>query len=152
MDTLQTKIQDPYLKPVLISGLLIVFLSVLFSPAIFLWALIAGFLAVRLAQKKSKDLLPLMDAVLLGLFSGLVGGALLNLIIVFTFSSFDSQRLLVSMIEKNWPSDMVKVPNIQELIPSLLLFVSLLVFLISSLLSALGGLLGVVIKNRANQK
>ena len=152
MDTLQTKTQDPYLKPVLISGLLIVFLSVLFSPAIFLWALIAGFLADRLAQKKSKDLLPLMDAVLLGLFSGLVGGALLNLIIVFTFSSFDSQRLLVSMIEKNWPSDMVKVPNIQELIPSLLLFVSLLVFLISSLLSALGGLLGVVIKNRANQK
>ena len=151
MDTSQTKIKDPYLKPVLVSGLLIVFLSVLCSPAIFLWALIAGFLAVRLAQKVSKDMVSLLDAVLLGLFSGLVGGALLNLIIVFTFSSFESQRLLVSMIEKNWPNDITQMPNVQELIPTLLLFISLLVFIISSVLSALGGLLGVTVKIRANK-
>ena len=66
--------KDPYLKPVIFSGLLITLLTIIFAPGIFLWAIVGGYVAVRISNKFTKETpqcgVSTTDALLVGLFSG----------------------------------------------------------------------------------
>ena len=145
--------KDPYFKPVIFSGLLITVLSIVFAPAIFLWALVGGYLAVRLAIKTAKhSAISVPDGAFLGLFSGLIGGACLDIITVISFNSFENRRLLIKTLEKNWPHDVQPLTNnIAEMLPAILTTTCLLVVVISTIFAILGAILGVVISRRRDK-
>ena len=47
--------KDPFLKPVILGALLTALLSLIFALGIILWAIIGGYVAVRLAYKLGKS-------------------------------------------------------------------------------------------------
>ena len=140
--------KDPYLKPVIFGGLLITMLSVIFAPAIFLWSIIGGYVTVRIANKITKEIVPILDGLFLGLFSGIIGGACLDILTLISFKSSDNQRLLIRTLEKNWPKEMTQMPNLSELLPALFLTTSIFVIVITMLFAVIGGYGGVLISRR----
>ena len=143
--------KDPYLKPVIFGGLLITMLSVIFAPAIFLWAIIGGYVTVRIANKITKEIVPIRDGIFLGLFSGIIGGACLDILTLISFKSSDNQRLLIRTLEKNWPKEMTQMPNLSELLPALFLTTSIFVIVITVLFAVIGGYGGVLISRCKNK-
>ena len=143
--------KDPYLKPVIFGGLLIAMLSAVFAPAIFLWALIGGYITVRIANKTIKEIVSLGDGLFLGLFSGIIGGTCLDILTLVSFRSPDNQRLLIRTLGKNWPKEINPVPNFPELLPTLFLTTSIFVILITVLFAVIGSYGGVLISRRKNK-
>ena len=143
--------KDPYLKPVIFGGLLIAMLSVVFIPAIFLWAIIGGYVAVRLANKITKVIISVSDAIFLGLFSGIIGGTCLDILTLLSFRSPDNQSILIRTLEKNWPKEATPMPNLTNLLPALFLTTCIFVILITVLFAVIGGYLGVLISRRRNK-
>ena len=143
--------KDPYLKPVIFGGLLITMLSVIFAPAIFLWSIIGGYVTVRIANKTAKEVVPIRDGIFLGLFSGIIGGACLDILTLISFKSSDNQRLLIRTLEKNWPKEMTQMPNLSELLPALFLTTSIFVIVITVLFAVIGGYGGVLISRCKNK-
>ena len=140
--------KDPYLKPVIFGGLLITLLSLIFSIGIFLWAIIGGYITVRLANKFTEKAILITDALLLGLFSGIVGGSLLNILTILSFQSPDTQRLLIRTLEKNWPKEMYPIPEFKQLMPSIFITICIFIILSSSLFATLGGFIGIIVPKR----
>ena len=144
--------KDPYLKPVIIGGLVITILSIVCVPGIFLWAPIGGYITVRISNRTIKDLISFCDAILLGLFSGIIGSTCLDIITVISFYDFDNRRDLIRMLEKNWPKEMYPIPNFSELLPSIFLTTCLLIIIITVALSILGALIGRFITKQKTNK
>ena len=145
------KVKDPYLKPVIFGGLLITMLSVIFAPAIFLWSIIGGYLAVRIANKITKEIPSIIDGLFLGLFSGIIGGTCLDILTLAFFSSSDNQHLLIRTLEKNWPKKADPLPNFSELLPALFLTTSVFMIIITVLFAIVGGYIGVLISRHKNK-
>ena len=143
--------KDPYLKPVIFGGLSITMLSIVFAPGIFLWAIIGGYVAVRTANKITKEVIPLVDGLFLSLFSGIIGGTCLDVLTLVSFRSSDNQKFLIETLEKNWPKGTSPMPNFPELLPTLFLTTSILVIIITVIFSAIGGYSGVLISRRKNK-
>lgn len=145
------KTKDPYLKPVLFGGLFITILSLIFAPGIFLWAAIGGYITVRLATKITKEVLTIMEGLLLGVFSGILGGTCLDILTVISFKSPDNQRLLNRTLQKNWPSDLPLPANFNEILPSIFFTTCVFIFIISVIFAAVGGYVGLLISKRKSE-
>ena len=143
--------KDPYLKPVIFGGLLITMLSVIFAPAVFLWAIIGGYVAVRIANKITKEIISVMDGLFLGLFSGIIGGTCLDIHTLIFFRSAENQRMLIRTLEKSWPKEAGSAPNFLELLPTLFVTTSIFVIVIAVLFALIGGYIGVLISRRKNK-
>lgn len=141
-------VKDPFLKPVILSGIFITLLSIIFAPGIFLWAGIGGYIAVRLAFKITKEIINIKDGLILGLMSGLLGGTCLDIFTVISFKTPENQRILLKTLEKNLPNDLSSTVNINEILPSILLITSLLIIIISCLFSVIGSYIGVLVSKR----
>ena len=144
--------KDPYLKPVIFGGLLITMLSVIFAPAIFLWAIIGGYVAVRIANKITKESISLIDSLFLGFFSGIIGGTSLDILTLLSFKSPDNQRLLIRTLEKNWPKEISSMPNFPEILPALFLTTSVFIIFITVLFAVIGSYGGVLISRRKKSR
>lgn len=139
--------KDPYLKPVLFGGLTTALLSIVFAPGIFLWSIIGGYVAVRLAYKLTKEIASTMDSLLLGLFSGIIGATCLNLATIISFNNTDNQRILIRTLEKNWPRD-IPIPELSDLLPKILLITSILVVIVAVLFSIIGSYVGLFLTKK----
>ena len=144
--------KDPYLKPVIFGGLFIILLSLVFALGIFLWAILGGYLAVRIAGKITKDTISIMDGILLGIFTGALGGCGLTVITTASFRDYDNQQLLIRTLEKNWPKEMYPIPGFKEMLPSIFLTTCALIILITVLFGFIGGIAGVIIGKKINKK
>lgn len=145
--------KDPYLRPVLLSGLLIALLSVIFSPGLFLWAIVGGYIAVKLASRVTKDQVSLKDALLIGLFAGMLGGASFDIFLVASFNSPEMQGFLIRALQKNWPSNITPIPDFKEILPSVFSLTSVFVIIISIVFSFIGAAIGFfVAKKRIKKK
>ncbi len=143
--------KDPYLKPVILGGLLTTILSTIFAPAIFLWAIIGGYTSVRVANKLTKTIATTLDSVFLGLFSGIIGGTCLDIITFVSIKSPENKQLLIDTLVKNWPKNVPPIDDIQTLLPSLFITTSLLVIVITVVFSILGSLAGLLISNKKDK-
>ncbi len=143
--------KDPYLKPVILGGLFITLLSIVFALGIFLWAIVGGYITVRLTNKITKQAISVVDGLLIGLFSGIIGGCCLNIITTFSFKSFDNKRLLIRTLEQNWPKEMYPIPEFQEMLPSIFLTTCVIIMIITTGFALIGGLIGVLVSKRTNK-
>ena len=143
--------KDPYLKPVVFGGLLITMLSVVFAPAVFLWAAIGGYVAVRIANKITREIISIPDGLLLGLFSGTIGGTCFDIFTMISLRSPDSQSLLIRILEKNWPKEAAPMPDLLNLLPALLLTTSIFVIIVTVVFAILGSYIGVLISKQKNK-
>ena len=139
--------KDPYLKPVVFGGLFITLLSVIFAPGIFLWAILGGYLTVRLSNKLSEEVVSLVDVLLLGIFTGIVGGASLDILTTLSFKSPENQRLIINTLEKKWPKDL-SVPNFAEILPSVLIASCILIIIIAVVFAVIGAYIGVFVSRK----
>ncbi|OGI19023.1 MAG: hypothetical protein A3B68_07405 [Candidatus Melainabacteria bacterium RIFCSPHIGHO2_02_FULL_34_12] len=139
---------DPFLKPVILGGLLITILSIVFAPGLFIWAIVGGFIAIRLASKVIAGKIPLMDTLLVGVFSGLIGGTCLDIITVISFNSPDNKIMLINALKKNWPIDIPK-PDFQQILPSIFFTTCALIVIASVIFAIIGSYLGTVIPKRS---
>jgi len=137
-----TLTKDPFFKPVILGGLTLACLSFIFAPAIFIWATLGGYVAVRLTYKTTKEVISLFDTLLVGLFTGIVGATFINLVTVISFNNGEKRRLLIETLEKNWPSDMASIPNFSDVLPSIFFTASIFVVLISIAFALLGAYIG----------
>lgn len=144
--------KDPYFKPVVFCGLMMTLLSIVFAPGIFLWAIVAGYIAVRLSYKLTKELITLTDSLLLGLFSGLVGGTLLNILAILSFKNPDNKKVLISTLKKNWPPDMQPMPEFSELLPSIFLSTCLIIIVVCVVFCVIGTFIGYITTKRKASK
>ena len=147
----ETKRKDPYLKPVILGGLFIALLSIVFAPGIFLWAGVGGYITVRLAIKITKEMLTINEGLLLGLLSGLLGGACLDILTMISFKTPENQRLLIRTLEKNWPQDIQLPPNFNEILPTIFLTTCAFIVLISVMFAVLGSYIGILISKRSKK-
>ncbi len=148
MFSLNNKIKDPYLKPVIFGGLLTTLLSVIFAPGIFLWSIIGGYVTVRVSNRATGGIVSILDSLFLGLFSGILGGVCLDILTIVSFQSSESQRILIRTLKANWPKDTAPIPNFVDILPTLFLTTSILVVIITILFSIVGSYLGVLISRR----
>lgn len=139
--------KDPYLKPVILGGMLIVILTIIFAPGIFIWAILGGYLSFNLAKKINKDSISLLECFLIGLFTGIIGGISLDLISAISFNSPESQKLLVDIIKTKWPSEL-PLPNIKEILPMVYALSSILILVISIIFSMIGSYVGLIISKK----
>ena len=139
--------KDPYLKPVIFGGLFITILSIIFAPGIFLWASVGGYITVRIAFKVTKEAINHIEGILLGLFSGLIGGTLLDVLTLISFNAPENRRLIIRTLEKNWPKD-VQLPNLTEMLPAVFTTTCIIIIAISIVFSILGSYIGILICQR----
>ncbi len=142
--------KDPYLKPVILGGLFITLLTVIFAPAIFLWSIIGGYITLRLAVKITKEVISIMDGLLLGLFSGLVGSTCINILTIISFNSPDNKRMLLRILEKNLPKDM-QIQNINDMLPSIFITTCILIAIISVIFAVLGSYIGFLVSKNTKK-
>ena len=142
--------KDPYLKPVIFGGLFITLLSIIFAPAIFLWAIIGGYITIRLASKITKEAISIIDGLFLGLFSGLIGGASLDVLTIISFNSPDNKRALIRVLEKNLPKDM-QLQNLSDILPSIFLTTCIFIVIISVAFAILGSYIGFLLSKNAKK-
>lgn len=133
--------KDPFLKPVILGGLFIALLSVIFAPGIFLWALIGGYITVRISSKITKEVFSLVDILLLGTLSGIIGGTCLDVITTLSFKTPENRHSLILTLEKNWPKDM-PVPNFNDILPSIFLTTCIFIVVISIVFAIIGAFIG----------
>ena len=143
--------KDPFLKPVILSALLTVLLSLIFALGLILWAIIGGYVAVRLAYKTTKETISLIDCLLLGLFSGIVGATCLDMLTIVSFSSHDNQALLIRTMEKNWPKD-IQAPDFNTMLPSIFFTTCVIIFLITVASSVLGSYIGIFLSKKKDKR
>lgn len=141
--------KDPYLKPIVFSGLLITVLSLIFILGIFLWSIVGGYVAVRFASKITKELISFTDGILIGLFTGILGGTCLDLLTMISFYDGDSRQSLIRTLERNWPKD-ISMPDINQSLNTLLLLSCLIIVLISVTFSVLGSYIAVLMSKKKN--
>lgn len=142
------KLKDPYLKPVIFGGLTTALLSVVFAPGIFIWSIVGGYVTSRLSHKLTKEIFPLIDCFLLGLFSGIVGATVINIVTVFSFQNPENRRILIKTLEKNWPRDMTPIPDFSEVLPTIFLATSILIVVITVIFSTIGSYIGLILNKR----
>ncbi len=143
--------KDPFLKPVILGALLTSVLSLIFALGVILWAIIGGYVAVRLAYKTTKEAITLVDGLLLGLFSGIIGATCLDMLTVLSFSSHDNQNMLIRTMEKNWPKD-IQTPDFHLMLPSIFFTTCAIIFLVTVISSVIGSYIGIILsKKKGNQ-
>lgn len=142
--------KDPYLRPVIIGGLFITMLSTIFAPGIFLWSILGGYLTVRLTSKVTKELFSKIDVLLLGIFTGIVGGTSIDILTAIAFKTTENQRLLIRTIEKNWPKD-ISLPNLKEMLPSIFITTCIFIIVISVIFAIIGAYIGMFISKKKKQ-
>ena len=143
--------KDPFLKPVILSALLTAILSLIFALGIILWAIIGGYVAVRLAYKTTKETITLIDGLLLGLFSGIIGATCLDILTILSFSSHDNQNMLIRAMEKNWPKDM-QIPDFNAMLPSIFFTTCMIIFLTTVVSSVLGSYIGILLSRKKGKQ
>ena len=139
--------KDPYLRPVIFSGLFIVLLTIIFSPGIFLWAGLGGYVTVRLSKKIAKELVSFVDGILLGLFTGIFSGTFLDILTVLSLKSPENAHIVVKLLEKNWPKGLA-IPDLKGMLPAILLTTCIFIAVIAVVFSILGGYIGVLISRK----
>ena len=139
--------KDPFLKPVILGGLTITFLSATFAPGICLWAIIGGYLTTKLAIKISKEVITLTDGLLLGIFTGIIGGTSLDVLTIFSFNSPENKRLLIDALKKNWPKDL-QTPNFNDILPVVFLTTCFFIIIISIIFALIGVYAGIFAHNK----
>lgn len=139
---------DPYLKPIILGGLLISILSIICPLGAFIWSGIGGYIAIKLAHRTTKELLVLSDTLLIGLFAGIVSGISLDVLAVVSFLSDDNKETLLRMLKKNWPKDVKPMPDLNEILPTVFLTTSIFILLITIVFSIIGSLIGMSIVNK----
>jgi hypothetical protein len=148
MDDLEWK------KPALIGGLICGVLSAapwvsFFNLCLCLWAWIGGGVAAKLLIDRSPRIVTAKDGARIGLYSGLIGGAIV-LLIAMPLTLWQMDRILQSMIDimKNSPEAQSFYMRIQG-DPTLKVMFSFIIAFINSVLvlgfTVLGGLLGVAL-------
>lgn len=141
--------KDPYLKPIIFSGLLITVLSLIFVLGIFLWSIVGGYVAVRFASKITKELISFTDGILIGLFTGILGGTCLDLLTMISFYDQESRSSLIRTLERNWPKD-ISMLDMNQSLNTLLLLSCLFIVLISVIFSVLGSYIAVLMSKKKN--
>jgi len=144
--------KDPYLKPVIFGGLFITLLTIVFALGMFLWAIVGGYIAVRIATKTTKEIMTFTDSLLIGLLTGIVGSICIDLLMVTSFSSADNQKSLIRILEKNWPKDVQPVPNLSEILPTVFITSSILVLFIGIFFSVIGACIGLYITSKKTKQ
>lgn len=144
----EKKLDDPYLKPIIFSGLFIALLSVVCPLGIFIWAAVGGYIGVKLAHKAIKEVLSLGDSLLIGLFSGIVSGTCLDVLAVISFLSQENKQTLLRMLKKNWPKDVKPMPDLNEILPTVFLTTSIFILLITVVFAVIGAAVGKYIIGR----
>lgn len=97
---------DPYLRPVLISSATVLVLSTLFiipvDGILFVYFVIGGILSLVFFSKETKNPEPkVFDAIVLGIATGIVIGAILSILIVLKLQDPHQKTLLIEMINKS---------------------------------------------------
>ena len=105
-------------------------------------------MAVRIANKITKEIMSMRDGLFLGLFSGITGGTCLDILTLVSFRSTDNQRMLIRTLEKNWPKEAGSAPNFPELLPALFLTTSIFVIVIAVLFAVIGAYGGILVSRR----
>lgn len=145
-------IKDPYLKPVILGGLTIAFLSLVFAPGIFIWAVIGGYVTVRLSYKLTKEIASIRDSLLLGIFSGVVGATCVNLLTIMSFNNPENHRTLIKTLERSWPKDMYPLPDFNEILPSIFFTACILITVVSVIFSMLGSYTGLLLTKKKSKE
>ena len=139
---IEKKNNDPYLKPIIFSGLFIALLSIVCPLGIFLWAAIGGYIGVKLAYKVVNEVISISDSLLIGLFAGIVSGTSLDVLAVISFLSQDNKQTLLRMLKKNWPKDVKPLPDLNEILPTVFLTTSIFILLITIVFAVIGAAVG----------
>ena len=139
---------DPYLKPVILGGILIAILSIIFAPGIFIWAGIGGYITTRLVFKMTKETIKYTEGLLLGLMSGLLSCTLLDIFTVISFKSPENERIIMRLLEKNLPKDVSMPQDLSQIFPSVMFTTCLIIIIICALFAIIGGYIGVLISNK----
>ena len=140
--------KDPYLKPVIFGGLFIAILSIIFAPAIFIWSIVGGYITVRLSHKITKEVISYFDGLVLGMFTGIIGGACLDIFTIISFKDPENQRSLIRILEKNWRNDL-PIPNFQELLPSIFIVTCIFIIIVATAFAVLGAYIGTIISKKS---
>lgn len=143
--------KDPYLKPIIFGGLTTTLLSIIFAPGIFLWSIIGGYSTIRVINKTSKEIVTILDSILIGIFSGIIGGTCLNILTVITFKDPENKRLLISTLTKSWPKDMQPIPNFYDSFGQILISTCGLILLVCVLFSIIGTWIGYITNKKQKE-
>jgi len=112
-----------------------------------LWAIIGGYITVRLANKLTKEFVSLGDSLLLGISSGIVGGTCLNILTVLSFNDQENKRFLIATLKNNWPKDH-PIPDFSNNLASIFFITCIFIILVTIAFSVLGGYLALLISKR----
>ena len=151
-DNKKKELIDPYLKPVIIGGLFNTILSMIFAPGIFIWSALSGYIAVITAYNLTRKLIPTIDGVLIGVFTGIFGGTFLDVLTIISLKTPENQRLIIRTLEKNWPKELSIPANLNEILPSVFITTSILIILVSIICAVVGSCLGMMITRKKKER
>ncbi len=122
----------------LFNAALTIILIIIFFPLFFLGPLIGGFLASYFSRGyEDYDKMDLKDGTVVGIFSGIIGGLIITLILIIGFETINTLISLISL-----QIDMMTGAN--TVVAAYLIFQ--LSIIISTILGAIGGLIGIKVK------
>lgn len=150
---------DPYFKPILISTALVILLNTIFvlpiQGAPLFSYFIGGLVAVILFKKELKDKfedVKTTDAVILGIGTGMVVGAVLTMIIAIKLQDVDMQRFVIDSINEAMKMRTEsEFQMLENLGPGFYLVTSIVTIFICSLISLFGGLAVLPFVNKAKR-
>jgi hypothetical protein len=124
----------------IINAIISIILVIIFFPLFFLGPLIGGFLASYLSQGyEDYDKMDVKDGFVIGAISGIIGGLIITLILILGFGA-------VSILIKIIATQLGMIPEAKTIIASYLIFEFSII--ISLILGVIGGVTGVIVKNR----
>jgi hypothetical protein len=122
----------------LINAVLTIIIIIIFFPLFFLGPLTGGFLASYFSQGyEDYDKMDLKDGTIVGTFSGIIGGLIITLILIMGFETITTIINLISL-------EIGIIPGANTGIAAYIIFE--LSIIISTILGALGGLIGIKVK------
>ncbi|EKQ50688.1 MAG: hypothetical protein B655_2424 [Methanobacterium sp. Maddingley MBC34] len=122
----------------LINAVLTIILIVIYFPLFFLGPLTGGFLASYFSQGyEDYDKMDLKDGAIVGIFSGVIGGLIITLILIIGFETITTIINLTSI-------KIGIIPGVNTVLAAYIIFE--LSIIISTILGAIGGLIGIKVK------
>ncbi|MBI5458745.1 DUF5518 domain-containing protein [Methanobacterium sp.] len=122
----------------LFNAALTIILIIIFFPLFFLGPLTGGFLASYFSRRyEDYDKMDLKDGAVVGIFSGIIGGLIITLILIMGFEAINTLINLISL-------KIGIIPGANTVVAAYLIFQ--LSLIISIILGAIGGLIGIKVK------
>jgi hypothetical protein len=124
----------------LFNAVLTIILIIIFFPLFFLGPLTGGFLASYFSRRyEDYSKMDIKDGTIVGLISGVIGGFIITLLLIM---GFEAIKIIVDSISLQ----IGIIPSANTLIAAYIIFE--LSLIISTILGAIGGALGIMVKNR----